>query len=82
MACSYGASIPCRAKADQSRTPPEGARTFCTQQPSARVVPSVAFARPSIYLWRCDGAEPVVVRQVLQADRDGFSAQFWHAVAP
>jgi hypothetical protein len=34
------------------------------------------------YLWRCSGSEPVAARQVLQVDRDGYPAAFWHAVAP
>ncbi len=82
LACDIGANIPCDEKADQSRKPPQGARGFCGQQPGADIVPSVAFSQPSLYLWRCDGTEPVIVRQVLQVDAQGYPARYWHVVTP
>ena len=82
MACMYGANIPCDQKADVDRAPPDGAERFCRQQPDADVVPHVAFSRPTVFLWRCDGTTPAIVRQVMDVDRDGYPAPFWYAVAP
>ena len=82
MACLYGANIPCDQKADVERTPPDGAVRFCRQQPDAGVVPHVAFSQPMVFLWRCQGTTPAIIRHVTAVDRDGYPAAFWHAVAP
>ncbi len=82
LACSYGANIPCDDKADIGRTPGQGEREFCRENPGADVVPAVATGHAAVYAWRCNGTRPVIVRQVLKVDRRGFPAEFWYPVAP
>ncbi len=82
LACSYGANIPCDERAAVSREPGQGARAFCHDNPDSSVVPAVATGHASIYQWRCQGARPVIARQVLKVDRRGFPSAFWHVVSP
>lgn len=82
LACSYGANIPCDAKADAGRKPGPGAKEFCRENPGADVVPAVATGHATIFAWRCKGKRPVIARQVLKVDRRGFPAEFWHVVSP
>jgi hypothetical protein len=80
MACSYGANIPCDQKADTRRRPSQGSRAFCAEHPGAGVIPAYATGHATIYEWRCKGIEPVIARQVLQVDAQGYPAPFWHDV--
>jgi len=82
LACSYGANIPCNAKADARRKPTAAAVEFCRENPGADPIPAVATGRATVYAWRCAGRRPVIARQVLELDRRGFAAPFWHVVAP
>jgi hypothetical protein len=82
VACSYGANIPCDAKADTSRAPGPGAKEFCRENPGADVVPAVATGHATVFAWRCTGKRPTIARQVLKVDRRGFPAAFWHIVLP
>lgn len=81
-ACFYGANIPCAAKADTSRTPPEGAVAFCRAQGEADVVPNYVFGTPTVFAWACRGGAPVIARQVLEVDPQGYPAAFWYTVTP
>lgn len=81
LACSYGANIPCDAKADTSRVPGPGAREFCRENPGADVVPAVATGHDTVFAWRCEGKQPRATRQVLKVDGRGFPTAFWHVVA-
>jgi hypothetical protein len=80
LACSYGANIPCDAKADTSRAAGPGAKQFCRENPGADVVPAVATGHATIFAWRCKGKRPAIARQGLKVDRRGFPTEFWHAV--
>lgn len=82
MACSYGANIPCDMKADIRRRPSAGARRFCRDQPDAEIVPAYASGRATVYAWRCQGGKPVIVRQVLEIDGQGYARSFWYPVTP
>jgi len=82
LACSYGANIPCEAKADIGRAPGPGAKEFCRENPGADAVPAVATGHATIFAWRCNGKRPAIARQVLKVDRRGFPTEFWHVVTP
>lgn len=82
LACSYGANIPCDRKADARRRPGAGERGFCRDHPGADLIPAVATGHATVFTWRCRGTRPVIARQVLEIDRRGFPAAFWHVVAP
>lgn len=82
LACAYGANIPCDSKADTSRKPAAGAVAFCRDNPAADVVPAAATGHATVYAWRCRADRPEVARKVLEVDRQGFAASFWHRVSP
>lgn len=82
LACSYGANIPCNRKADPRRRPGAGERGFCRDHPGADLIPAVATGHATVFEWRCRGTRPVIARQVLEIDRRGFPAAFWHVVTP
>lgn len=81
-ACFVGANIPCGAKADLSETPNAGTVTFCKENPNAEVVPAAAAGRATVFAWSCADGAPVKGEQVLQADAQGFIADFWYVVEP
>ena len=57
-------------------------RSWCSENPSADVIPAFATGRATAYEWRCDGGEPAIVRQLATPDARGFDPTVWHAVAP
>ncbi len=81
-ACFVGANIPCRSKADASRTPSAGAVRFCAANPAAALIPAYAAGRATVFEWRCTSGAPAIVRQVLRVDAAGYATEFWHRVAP
>ena len=81
-ACFVGANIPCETKADLSETPNEGMVAFCKENPAAEAVPAAAGGRATVFAWRCADGAPVRGEQVLQADAQGFIAEFWYAIEP
>ena len=42
----------------------------------------VATGHDTIYLWRCANGAPEVVRQVAQADAEGYLANIWYHIEP
>ncbi|HTW28999.1 MAG TPA: hypothetical protein VME92_17870 [Acetobacteraceae bacterium] len=82
LACGVGANIPCFQKAEQSRVPTAAERAFCEQRPDSSVIPAYVASHATIWLWRCRGTEPVIVRQVLHVDDQGYPSEFWHVVTP
>jgi hypothetical protein len=82
MACSYGANIPCDAKADVSRKPGPGPRRFCAENPDAALVPAYATGHATAYAWHCQGRKAVIARQVLTLDDRGYPTAFWRPVSP
>jgi len=81
-ACFVGANLPCEAKADLSETPNDGIVAFCKENPNAEVVPAAASGRATVFAWSCADGAPVKGEQVLQADDQGFIAEFWYALEP
>lgn len=79
--CPMGANIPCDEKADTSQTPSAALTDFCQANPSADVIPATVSGRTTIYEWHCQAGKPVVGKQVLHADAQGFIADFWHSLA-
>lgn len=78
--CSFGANIPCDARARTSREPTPGMARFCEEHPGEAAIPAYAAGRDTLYAWRCDGSAPVLLREVMKADSRGFLAGFWHEV--
>jgi putative hemolysin len=81
-ACFVGANIPCETKADLSEIPNAGVVAFCKENPTAEVVPAAAAGRATVFTWSCADGAPVKGEQVLQADAQGFIAEFWYEIAP
>lgn len=76
--CFVGANIPCESKANTDRTPSEGAKQFCTEQPNAEFIPAAATGHETVYEWRCNNGTPEIVRQVLDVDARGYVVNFWY----
>ena len=73
--CTTGANLPC-GKANQSRIPSAGAKSWCAQNPDAPM-PAYVTGHDTLYEWRCLGATPTPVRQLQQVDSRGFVADYW-----
>lgn len=82
LACAPGANLPCREKADASRTPRESVRAWCRGNPDADFVPMAVTGRATIYDWRCRQGNPAIVKERAHADAQGYIADVWFAVAP
>jgi hypothetical protein len=80
-ACTFGANLPCREKADISRTPTSGMSAFCRYNPSAGFVPIAVTGRATVYAWRCAGDTPAIQRQVTEPDASGYLADAWYEIA-
>ena len=76
MVCTAGANLPC-GKADTSRTPGEGAVSWCKQNPQADFIPAYATGHDTIFAWRCKDGAALVEKQLLDVDAQGFIKQFW-----
>lgn len=81
-ACFIGANIPCKAKANTSRTPTSEMIDFCKEQPNADVIPASVTGRETVYEWRCQDGAPKIVKQVFTPDARGFIADFWYEISP
>jgi putative hemolysin len=80
--CHFGANLPCEEKADTSQVPNQGMEEYCTENPTAEVIPAFATGRATVYEWACQDGKPQVVKQVLTADPRGFLADFWYELTP
>ena len=78
--CSVGANVPCDSKADSSRKPNDGMKTFCKSEPNADFIPAVAAGRTTIYEWRCKSGKPKIVSQATPVDARGYPAVYWTLV--
>lgn len=81
-ACTFGANLPCTAKADTRREAAPALIDFCRQNPGAEVIPMAVTGRATVFAWRCTGADPAIVRQFAQPDVAGYLANIWYAIAP
>jgi hypothetical protein len=81
-ACFVGANLPCAEKADTSTTPQPQVEDFCSANPNAEIVPMAVAGRATIYEWRCVDGNPQVVRQIFEADAQGYLSDFWYELTP
>ncbi len=81
-ACFIGANIPCKAKANTSRTPTPEMVNFCKEHANADVIPASVTGRETVYEWRCENGVPKIVRQVFKPDPRGFISDFWYELSP
>ena len=81
-ACFVGANLPCDAKANTDRTPTQEEVEFCQANPDSEFIPAVVTGRETIFEWRCREGIPEVVRQVWQADEQGFLSEIWYEISP
>lgn len=79
-ACFVGANLPCTEQADLSEAPNEGTVAFCKENPNAESVPAVATGRATVFAWRCVNGVAEKGEQVVQADAQGFIADFWYGI--
>ncbi|MGE3933242.1 MAG: hypothetical protein AB7F67_08315 [Rhodospirillaceae bacterium] len=82
LACAPGANLPCGEKADADRTPRESLRAFCRANPDSEFAPMAVTGRATLYDWRCRAGAPAIVGDRAEADKQGFIANVWFAVAP
>lgn len=75
LACEAGANLPC-GKANQSRTPGEGAVAWCHAHAGADL-PTYVVGHDTLYAWRCDGGTPAPGRQLHSLDARGFISEYW-----
>jgi hypothetical protein len=81
-ACNVGANIPCMSKANISLTATTAMNEYCQANPDAEFIPAYVAGRETVYLWKCIGKTPGVVRQVNRPDARGFLANFWYQIEP
>ena len=79
-ACTVGANIPCMSKANTSRVPTQAMREYCRNNPGDGIIPMYVRDRASIYDWGCEGAKPVITRQLTSPDARGFLSSFWYEI--
>lgn len=81
-ACFVGANLPCEAKANTSRIPTQEEVAFCQSNPESEFIPAAVTGRETVFEWRCRGGAPEIIRQVFQADEQGYLAEFWYQIRP
>jgi hypothetical protein len=79
-ACTFGANLPCGAKADTSSSPTPAMTAFCRENPGSAAIPMVVTGRATMYAWRCQGGAPAIERQFTTPDAQGFLAIIWHEI--
>ena len=79
-ACTFGANLPCGAKADTSTSPTPAMIGFCRENPGADAIPMVVTGRATVYAWSCAGAIPAIERQLAAPDARGFLANIWYEI--
>lgn len=75
--CHRGANLPCEEMADTSGIATSEMVTFCQENKSAEVIPAAVTGRGTVFEWKCVDGKPATVKQVLQADAQGFISDFW-----
>jgi hypothetical protein len=81
-ACTFGANLPCAAKADTRTEPSAAVSEFCRQNPGAEVIPMAVTGRATVFEWRCADGRPTIVRQFAQPDAAGYLADIWYQIEP
>ncbi len=67
--------------AEKSRTPTTEMVKYCRERPNSSPVPSGIVGYNNLYQWRCEGANPVIGREVNTIDDQGYNASLWKAVS-
>ena len=80
--CHFGANLPCEEKADASQVPTSGMEDYCTENPSAEIIPAFATGRATVYEWACQDGKPEVIKQLFNSDAQGYLADFWYELTP
>lgn len=75
--CHRGANLPCEEMADTSGVATPEMEAFCQENKSAEVIPAAVTGRATVFEWKCLDGKPATVKQVLQADAQGFIGDFW-----
>lgn len=81
-ACTFGANLPCREKADTNLSPTPAMSAFCRDNPGAEAIPMVVTGRATVYAWRCQNGDPAIERQITEPDSSGFLANVWYEIGP
>lgn len=79
-ACFVGANLPCKTKADKNRTPSRAMEEFCTTNPADEGMPAYVTGRATVYQWRCREGSPEIIRQLVDADAQGFLSSIWFEI--
>jgi hypothetical protein len=85
LACTYGANIPCDSKANTNAQPTQAMIDWCANPPNpeaASIIPAFVIGHNSIYDWGCENGAPVVKRQLVQVDAQGYISNYWYHVMP
>jgi hypothetical protein len=81
-ACTFGANLPCAAKADTRTEPSAAVSEFCRHNPGADAIPMAVTGRATVFEWRCADGRPTIVRQFAQPDAAGYLADIWYQIEP
>ena len=55
---------------------------YCTENPTAEIIPAFATGRATVYEWACQDGTPEVVSQIFNSDAQGYLADFWYELTP
>jgi predicted secreted protein len=81
LACEVGANLPC-GKVDTNKAPTPAMAEFCQAQPGSDFIPAAVTGHETIYGWKCSGTTPVVDKQLVDVDSQGFGSNYWYQVVP
>lgn len=81
-ACTVGANLPCRSKANTGTTPTDAMNGFCKEQPNADFIPMYVTGHDTIYEWACKDGAAQAGKQIAEVDAQGFIAGIWHEIPP
>ncbi len=76
MVCSFGANLNC-GQADTSRMPTAGEIAWCKGDTDAAFIPAVAAGHDTVFAWGCKKGAPMILKQMLDVDDQGFVKQYW-----
>ncbi|HEX2922666.1 MAG TPA: protease inhibitor I42 family protein [Chloroflexota bacterium] len=81
LACEVGANLPC-GKVNSNDTPTPQMSEFCQNRPDSDFIPAAITGHETIYSWKCSGTNPVVDKQVVDVDSQGFGSNYWYQLVP
>lgn len=80
-ACNFGANLPCDSKADTNKEPTQAMTDFCKANQNADSIPMSVTGHATIFSWHCAGDAPEVLKQMDEADAQGFVKSIWYALS-